>query len=383
MVPRHQPCSDAAVKGGHHRTVPVVARQPRHRHRRLVRAAALACPSSPLSSSSDGRRPSTPRSCAGGATTPARALRACELAGRRLFVAAPGHGPRDRSGSTPSSQSCSSQPRRSSSAVARCSISAQARERLRRPRWRPEHVSSRSTRRSACSSSIAPLAHPASSATPSRCRCGRRRSTRSSPSFSLNHLDEPVEAVYARSRGVIRGGGVLLASVYANDDDHPVKHAVEQAMSEAGWQTPAWYPREAGDGGLGNGGRRDRRPSSRAACAPRSVERREVAFPELGPEAMVGWRLGMAQFAHFVEALDDQPRRAIGTRARRAARRRSRATGAPRDLHRRPSALNRDRDPMAERFTVRRRPIRSRRQLAAPRSRHHRSSSLQRPRARP
>ena len=30
-----------------------------------------------------------------------------------------------------------------------------------------------------------------------------------------------------------------------------------------------------------------------------AVERREIEFPELGPEAIVGWRLGMAQFARL------------------------------------------------------------------------------------
>ena len=45
--------------------------------------------------------------------------------------------------------------------------------------------------------------------------------------FSLNHLDEPATAV-REIAGVTRKAGLLLASVYANDDDHPVKRAAEQ-----------------------------------------------------------------------------------------------------------------------------------------------------------
>jgi SAM-dependent methyltransferase len=133
--------------------------------------------------------------------------------------------------------------------------------------------------------------------------------------FSLNHLDEPATAV-REVAGVIRNGGILLASVYASDDDHPVKRAAEQAMAEGGWQPPEWYP----------GVKRSMeawgtvvdvtKAIERGGLRPESVERREIGFPDLDPEALVGWRLGMAQFASFVETLDEQQRRAIGARCR-------------------------------------------------------------------
>jgi len=133
--------------------------------------------------------------------------------------------------------------------------------------------------------------------------------------FSLNHLGEPVKAVREVAR-VMRRAGVLLASVYANDDDHPVKRAAEQAMAEWGWQPPEWYPDVKRSmaawgtvvdvtGTIEQGG-----------LQAESVERREIAFPDLDPEALVGWRLGMAQFAMFAETLDDQQRRAIRVRCR-------------------------------------------------------------------
>jgi SAM-dependent methyltransferase len=132
--------------------------------------------------------------------------------------------------------------------------------------------------------------------------------------FSLNHLDTPVAGVREVAR-IIRSGGLLLASVYANDDDHPVKRAVERAMTEQGWQSPAWYAQvkramslwgtiEAATAAIEEGGLR-----------ATSVERREVPFPELAPEALVGWRMGMAQFATFADDVGDQVRQRIADHA--------------------------------------------------------------------
>jgi ubiquinone/menaquinone biosynthesis C-methylase UbiE len=133
--------------------------------------------------------------------------------------------------------------------------------------------------------------------------------------FSLNHLDEPAAAVREVAR-VIRDEGVLLASVYANDDDHPVKRAAEQATAEWGWQPPEWYPRVKRSMAAWGTVTDATEAIEQGGLRAESVERREIAFPDLGPDALVGWRLGMAQFAGFVETLDDQQRRAVGVRCR-------------------------------------------------------------------
>ena len=97
---------------------------------------------------------------------------------------------------------------------------------------------------------------------------------------------------------------MLLASTYAADDDHVVKAAVDQALSEAGWVAPDWYREvkaamvswgtvEAATAAIERGG-----------MAPVLVERREVTFPELTPLDLVAWRLGMAHTAPFVAGLD-------------------------------------------------------------------------------
>jgi SAM-dependent methyltransferase len=133
--------------------------------------------------------------------------------------------------------------------------------------------------------------------------------------FSLNHVDVPSAAVREVS-GVIHRGGVLLASVYANDDDHPVKQVVEQAAQEAGWRRPSWYPQVKR--AMRAWGTIDdaTKAIERGGLKAESVERREIAFADLGPDALVAWRLGMAQFGSFVETLDDPQRRAVAARAR-------------------------------------------------------------------
>jgi SAM-dependent methyltransferase len=129
--------------------------------------------------------------------------------------------------------------------------------------------------------------------------------------FSLNHLEEPAAGV--REAG--RVGGLLLASTYAADDDHPAKAAVDTAMSEAGWEQPPWY--EALKPAMAAWGSVERATEvvERGGMRPRLVEQRQVEFPELGPDDMVAWRMGLAQSAGFVEALEPEAQRAIFHRA--------------------------------------------------------------------
>ncbi len=98
--------------------------------------------------------------------------------------------------------------------------------------------------------------------------------------FSLNHLVEPADGVAEAAR-VIRPGGVLLASTYANDDDHPAKAAADQALREVGWQPPDWYAEVKA--AMASWGTVDLATAAveRGGMAPVFVEHRDVAFPEL------------------------------------------------------------------------------------------------------
>lgn len=129
--------------------------------------------------------------------------------------------------------------------------------------------------------------------------------------FALNHLDDPAAGV--REAG--RVGRALLASTYAADDDHPAKAAVETALGEAGWVRPPWYPEvKSAMAGWGTVDAATRIVERGGLC-PLLVERHEVPFPDLGPDGMVAWRLGLAQSAAFVAALAPQSRERLTRRA--------------------------------------------------------------------
>jgi SAM-dependent methyltransferase len=135
--------------------------------------------------------------------------------------------------------------------------------------------------------------------------------------FSYNHVTDPVCALAEAAR-VTRPGGVVLASAYADDDDHPVKEAVEAAARVVGWQPDPWY----------DDLRRDAVPllatvdrteavAAAAGLATFTVVRVERPFPDLGPAELVEWRMGMASMAPFLERLDPAARAAMATDARR------------------------------------------------------------------
>jgi ubiquinone/menaquinone biosynthesis C-methylase UbiE len=121
--------------------------------------------------------------------------------------------------------------------------------------------------------------------------------------FCLNHLAEPSAGVAEAAR-VLRPDGVLLASTYAADDDHVVKAAVDQALSETGWAAPDWYGEVKA--AMASWGTVDAAAAAieRGGMAPVLVERCEVTFSELTPLDLVAWRLGMAHTAPFVAGLD-------------------------------------------------------------------------------
>ena len=129
--------------------------------------------------------------------------------------------------------------------------------------------------------------------------------------FALNHLDDPGDGV--REAG--RVGRALLASTYAADDDHPAKAAVETALTEAGWERPVWYPEVKAAMAAWGTVEAATRVVEQGGLRPLLVERHEIVFADLGPDAMVAWRLGLAQSAGFIEALDPGARRRLEERA--------------------------------------------------------------------
>lgn len=128
--------------------------------------------------------------------------------------------------------------------------------------------------------------------------------------FSFNHVDDP-GAAFAEAARVVRPGGAVIASVYAADDGHPAKLAVEQALRRHGWSPERWTVAMTAD--------RAPRLATVAGChaalrdAPGSVEVAaiRVDFADLSPRQLVAWRLGMAQHAPFVARLSADQRTAV------------------------------------------------------------------------
>lgn len=128
--------------------------------------------------------------------------------------------------------------------------------------------------------------------------------------FSFNHVDNPA-AAFTEAARVVRRGGAVLAAVYAADDTHPVKAAVEHSLREHGWGPESWLV-EMHDN-------RAPRLATVEACTDvlrstglhADVATERVDFADLEPRQLVAWRLGMAQHAPFVRTLSERHREAV------------------------------------------------------------------------
>ena len=132
--------------------------------------------------------------------------------------------------------------------------------------------------------------------------------------FCLNHLPDPAAGLAE----VRRVGGALAASTFAPGWTHPAKDAVDAALRPLGYREPAWHAccvSPAGD----RAGDPERLAEQATAAGFGQVRLRTVTVPTglVSPAELAAWRLGLAQFAPFLRALDAPARAA----ARRAAER--------------------------------------------------------------
>lgn len=128
--------------------------------------------------------------------------------------------------------------------------------------------------------------------------------------FSLNHLADPAAGLHEMAR-VTRPGGGLVAASYAADDGHPVKAAVEEALTTRGWTPEPWYTALR----KGAAPRLATLDACAAAAAAAGLDARVeaigVPFPDLDVHDLVAWRLGLAQHAPFVARLAPAERDAV------------------------------------------------------------------------
>jgi ubiquinone/menaquinone biosynthesis C-methylase UbiE len=127
--------------------------------------------------------------------------------------------------------------------------------------------------------------------------------------FSLNHLADPAAGLREAAR-VTRPGGGLAATAYADDDDHPVKHAVVAALAARGWTPEPWYQALQIDAAPKMATIAAARAAAVAAGIDADVEHARVPFPDLDAAALIAWRLGLAQHAPFFDALPTDADRA-------------------------------------------------------------------------
>ncbi len=133
--------------------------------------------------------------------------------------------------------------------------------------------------------------------------------------FCLNHVPDVVGAL-GQCRRVTRAGGILLASTFPSDDEHPAKAAVEVALEGFGYRRPDWY-RTLKDRLATTSGDA---PALEAAAGTAGltdvrVERLEVDVGLDDPRTAVGWRLNMPHTVGFVAALVPEDRAALHARA--------------------------------------------------------------------
>jgi ubiquinone/menaquinone biosynthesis C-methylase UbiE len=135
--------------------------------------------------------------------------------------------------------------------------------------------------------------------------------------FSLNHLSDPAAGLREAAR-VTRPGGGVAASAYAEDDDHPVKHAVVAALTARGWVPEPWYRALQIEAAPKLATVAAAREAAETAGLHAEVDQRRVPFPDLDATALIAWRLGLAQHAPFFDALPtDADRAAVAEDAAR------------------------------------------------------------------
>jgi SAM-dependent methyltransferase len=128
--------------------------------------------------------------------------------------------------------------------------------------------------------------------------------------ISLGHVTDPVRALHETRRV----GGTLLVSAFEAGWTHAAKNAVDEALAAFGFRPPPWYVRLKRDVEP-----RVDDPANLAALA-RAAGYRDVSVTTVPvatgldtPAQLVGWRLGMAHVAPFMQALP-APERAAARR---------------------------------------------------------------------
>lgn len=119
--------------------------------------------------------------------------------------------------------------------------------------------------------------------------------------FSLSHLP----SLAAGLAEIRRTGLALAASAFPPDWTHPAKEAADAALVSFGYQQPAWHAwlKDKAEPAAGDAAQL----AARAEAAGFTIARTRTITVPTGlstPAELAAWRLGMAQVAPFVRALE-------------------------------------------------------------------------------
>jgi SAM-dependent methyltransferase len=128
--------------------------------------------------------------------------------------------------------------------------------------------------------------------------------------FSITHVD--AVASLREAARVVRGGGPILAGVFAARGADPAKQAVDETAARFGYVEPSWHARlKAELEPRSNTNARLRACAAEAGLADAVVVERVVDTGVSTPADIVAVRTGMAHLAPFVTSLAPARRRAF------------------------------------------------------------------------